>query len=281
MKKHALTIGLISGLGLAGAAIAGDSVTTTIFDFENGESGGWNGPQGGGGSSFVDATGGNPGGNYRTIFNNFGVTFENSTHPSCVQDFTQYESVTFTMDLKVEDISFFGSPAPRPWLVEIRDYDNPPGGYPWVSVWYLFEWVEQGDWTTWSVTITDPSADDLPAGWGGYGAEDPDTFEPILPADRTFASVLAGADAVVYTTLQPGWFFGFTDFDLRLDNITIETVSAPMTTPGDLNGDGVVDASDLAIMLAAWGPCRGCPADLDGDGEVGPADLATLLANWS
>ncbi len=49
---------------------------------------------------------------------------------------------------------------------------------------------------------------------------------------------------------------------------------------GDLNGDGVVNAGDLAILLAAWGPCSDCPADLDGDGVVGAADLAALLANW-
>ncbi len=53
---------------------------------------------------------------------------------------------------------------------------------------------------------------------------------------------------------------------------------------GDLNGDGVVDASDLLILLAAWGPCPQndlCPADLNGDGNVNVSDLLTLLANWS
>ena len=49
---------------------------------------------------------------------------------------------------------------------------------------------------------------------------------------------------------------------------------------GDINGDGMVDPQDLAILLGNWGPCPGCPADLDGDGVVGPLDLATLLGNW-
>ncbi|MCH8914057.1 MAG: hypothetical protein IIA33_10885, partial [Planctomycetes bacterium] len=52
---------------------------------------------------------------------------------------------------------------------------------------------------------------------------------------------------------------------------------------GDLNGDGTVDAADLAILLGSWGPCTDCddcPADLDGDCVVGPADLAILLGNW-
>lgn len=49
---------------------------------------------------------------------------------------------------------------------------------------------------------------------------------------------------------------------------------------GDLDGDGDVDATDLAEMLAAWGVCPGCAADLDGSGVVDSADLAILLAAW-
>lgn len=50
--------------------------------------------------------------------------------------------------------------------------------------------------------------------------------------------------------------------------------------PGDLDGDGVVNAVDLAILLGSWGPCVGCDADLNDDGVVGPADLAIVLGNW-
>jgi hypothetical protein len=52
---------------------------------------------------------------------------------------------------------------------------------------------------------------------------------------------------------------------------------------GDLNGDGVVDVSDLLLLLGAWGPCSAgqpCPADLIGNGTVGVSDLLTLLSNW-
>ncbi|MCH8851607.1 MAG: PQQ-binding-like beta-propeller repeat protein [Planctomycetes bacterium] len=54
-------------------------------------------------------------------------------------------------------------------------------------------------------------------------------------------------------------------------------------TPGDLDGDGDVDAADLAILLGNWGPCGDCgdcPADLGGDCMVGAPDLAMLLGNW-
>lgn len=49
---------------------------------------------------------------------------------------------------------------------------------------------------------------------------------------------------------------------------------------GDLNGDGVVNGSDLVQLLAAWGS-KGGSADLDNDGVVGPSDLTALLAAWS
>ncbi len=52
------------------------------------------------------------------------------------------------------------------------------------------------------------------------------------------------------------------------------------TCVADLDGDGTVDASDLAELLGSWGKCAGCPADLNGDGEVGPFDLALVLGAW-
>ncbi|MEY3021262.1 MAG: hypothetical protein RIS86_458, partial [Planctomycetota bacterium] len=60
------------------------------------------------------------------------------------------------------------------------------------------------------------------------------------------------------------------------------TFEAP-ANPADLDGDGLVGGPDLAILLAAWGPCTAgtpCPADLDASGAVDAADLATLLASW-
>lgn len=54
-----------------------------------------------------------------------------------------------------------------------------------------------------------------------------------------------------------------------------------VTCPGDLDGDGRTDFSDLLAMLAAWGQCgEGCRADLDFDGTVGPADLMDLMADF-
>jgi hypothetical protein len=45
----------------------------------------------------------------------------------------------------------------------------------------------------------------------------------------------------------------------------------------DLDRDGVIGASDLSLLLAAWGTAE---PDLTGDAEVGAADLAMLLDAW-
>lgn len=55
----------------------------------------------------------------------------------------------------------------------------------------------------------------------------------------------------------------------------------PPCVPADINCDGVVDVSDLLILLSAWGECNGpCPADLNSDGVVDTSDLLILLGNW-
>ncbi|MFM7261474.1 MAG: hypothetical protein ACKO3W_12810 [bacterium] len=55
-------------------------------------------------------------------------------------------------------------------------------------------------------------------------------------------------------------------------------VSTASCAPADLDCDGSVAASDLSLLLAAWGTSG--PADLNGDGFVGAADLSLLLAAW-
>ena len=50
--------------------------------------------------------------------------------------------------------------------------------------------------------------------------------------------------------------------------------------PQDFDGDGSVDAFDLAQVLGSWGPCEGCPADFNGDNIVNASDLAQVLGAW-
>lgn len=45
----------------------------------------------------------------------------------------------------------------------------------------------------------------------------------------------------------------------------------------DFNGDGGIDAADIAGLLGSWGTSSG---DLDGDGLTGAPDLSAVLAMW-
>lgn len=80
------------------------------------------------------------------------------------------------------------------------------------------------------------------------------------------------------------------DYQVRLallhnlgDPITNSSQAALSEPPGgycvgDLNCDGGVFLSDLAVLLASFMIDGG--GDLDGDGDTDLADLATILANW-
>ncbi|MCE2881084.1 MAG: hypothetical protein LW636_01800 [Planctomycetaceae bacterium] len=52
----------------------------------------------------------------------------------------------------------------------------------------------------------------------------------------------------------------------------------PQGSPADLNGDGVVNAADLSILLGGWG--QSGSTDIDGDGTTNAADLSILLGAW-
>ncbi len=63
--------------------------------------------------------------------------------------------------------------------------------------------------------------------------------------------------------------------------LTIKVTVGEIENPADINGDGLVNGSDLGLLLAAWGSCPNpCPADFTGDGLVDGGDLGLLLAAW-
>jgi len=53
--------------------------------------------------------------------------------------------------------------------------------------------------------------------------------------------------------------------------------------PGDVNVNGVVDVSDLLILISTWGPLpiAGALADFNGDWTVDVSDLLVVVGNWS
>ena len=56
--------------------------------------------------------------------------------------------------------------------------------------------------------------------------------------------------------------------------------AAPADCPSDLNHDGLVNLTDLSMLLTEFGCVAGCTADIDGDQQVTLTDLAILLTHF-
>lgn len=115
---------------------------------------------------------------------------------------------------------------------------------------YLFEF----DGTTWNETAKYTSS---------FGA----------PNDRLGASVAIRGSLLLA---------GASEHDFPLSNAgALYIASLPDSCPADLDSNGDVGASDLSLLLFAWGSLGvGIPADLNDDGVVDAADLSILLESW-
>ena len=102
----------------------------------------------------------------------------------------------------------------------------------------------------------------------------------------SYAGTVAVGPIHVISTLPPGnpitliiGFHSLTFHPCCFREITFIVPPSGTTVRGDLNDDGIVNAADLAMLLAEWGSSNGA-ADINGDGIVNAADLAIMLANW-
>jgi hypothetical protein len=272
---------LVIGALAAGSAGALGAVTT----FDNGLEG-WSVS----GRTTISQTGGNPGANLDVeLLDVFGAEIRNTTNAAFLGDYTARGPIRLTVDVKTNSIDFFGTPVTRDLVVELRDHNPPGSSYPWVSVWRRIGTLDAGvpGWVTYSADILDPTAEELPEGWGGTGDEDPVTYEPRLPPGRTFASVLASVDELHFTTFVPGFFYGFTNFDIQVDNVGFEPLP-PAYALGDANCDDSVDFFDIDPFLVALfdtpayqaGYCGGSLASVDTDcsGQMSFFDIDPFLA---
>lgn len=217
--------------GLAACLLAASSAGADVTTFDNGTEG-WSVS----GRDNISQTGGNPGANMDVeLLDVFGMSIRNDTNGAFLGDYTRFGSeVELGVDVKINSIWMFdldGNPfeVPRNLILELVDYnEDPEATYPYVSVWFNFGEIsaELAGWRSFS-TVIDPNSTILPPGWGGTGDEDPETFEPRLPADRTFASVLANVEEIRFTSLEPGFFYAFHNFDMQVDNPAVTAVPEP------------------------------------------------------
>ena len=61
--------------------------------------------------------------------------------------------------------------------------------------------------------------------------------------------------------------------------IYFNTTEVVVNCPADVNGDDVVDVTDILAIISAWGDTGGA-ADVNGDNIVDVSDLLTLISAW-
>jgi hypothetical protein len=168
----------------------------------------------------------------------------------------------------------FGAEGREMTLMLVHDNDTPGNSLDDSAAYYLGPNVPltgQG-WISYDYVV--PSSEtELPAGWALINLGDSGA-----PANHSWDEIIQHVSRVQYFYGHPEFFFIFQQWHLGMDNMRISVAGG---VDGDVNGDGVVDVTDLLAVLAEWGACPGCAADLNGDGMVNVDDLLVVLANWS
>jgi hypothetical protein len=66
--------------------------------------------------------------------------------------------------------------------------------------------------------------------------------------------------------------------EAAIDDFRLVGVNCQASRPADLNGDGVVNGTDLGRMLGGWG--QPGATDLNGDGVTNGTDMGLMLGDW-
>lgn len=245
------------------ALVAPASADVVVDTFESGSSaGGWTF----GLPPMYPFSGGNPG-RYLQVLNLDTYAPQPRTTGASVftGDFRSKRVASIGVDLITIDVDF--SAAGRPCtLMLLNDNGTPSNANDDWAVYFMGPDVPlkgQG-WKSYDFDVP-YAATSLPPGWKTI------KFGPSSPTP-SWNTAITDVDRVVFFYGDPEFFFIFQQWDLGLDNARIEMRKE------DLDGDGIVGAADLGILLGAWGS-RGA-ADLDGNGTVGPEDLGQLLGAW-
>ena len=163
-------------------------------------------------------------------------------------------SSTFTIAVPV-DIVFVADLLGTP----ISDGTPTPGILPLTGT-----LVEGSDTVVLSLQVQDSQSQVTPLNLDPF-VDQPLALPTIIPTGGTANLLLSGdvTELALATTL----------------NATLKIAGERQAIIGDLNGDSVVNAADLSILLSNWGTAG--PGDLDGSGTVNAPDLSILLSNWS
>ncbi|MCC6952380.1 MAG: hypothetical protein IT433_13165 [Phycisphaerales bacterium] len=279
MKTAVSVASVALALSFAGAAAA----QPLLFeDFEQpGDYQGWtvNGqemifPGGPGGGTFMGVP----------YLDFWGITLANDSAPELLRDLTRHDGdrVHISVEMRVSRLdNFFGEPMdPSHWPLVLRliDEGDPSDPADDVSVYFVGEGCprQEDGWRARRFTIPTFSQARLPTGWRGTGDEDPTTFEPRLPLDRTYLSVIQSVDRIECTTLQPGYFYVSSFWEAGFDNV----VAWEPGCDGDFNGDGNIDQDDVAYIInviAGGDNPNNRDPDFNDDGNTDQGDVDALV----
>jgi hypothetical protein len=124
------------------------------------------------------------------------------------------------------------------------------------------------------VTATDPDGDTMTYTWARTSGPTGVGFSPngTAESDSTTATFPAAGTYVLGVTVDDG----------RGGTATGSVTVVVQKRPGDLDGNGVVNAVDLGIVVTNFGtePPADPLADADGDGVVNALDLAIVVGNF-
>lgn len=120
------------------------------------------------------------------------------------------------------------------------------------------------NWT--GVEIVGPGGIETAGGWYYQEFRVADIIAPTANVKMRFRASDYGADSIVEAALD----------DFQVFSLICETCQS------DINGDLVVDLSDLGVVLSDYGLCAGsaCQGDLNGDGSVNLSDLGIVLTDY-
>ncbi len=141
-----------------------------------------------------------------------------------------------------------------------RWYSNSQGGAPNADTFRVQ--ISNNNGTSWvALETVGPGGTEVDGGWIYKNLRIADFVTPTATMKLRFIADDAGTGSLI---------------EAAVDEVRISVVECGAAE--DLNGDGIVDAADVAILLNNWGGSG--IGDIDGNGVVDAADVAALLNAW-
>ena len=141
-----------------------------------------------------------------------------------------------------------------------RWYSNSRGGAPNADTFRVQ--ISNNNGATWvPLETVGPTGPEVDGGWIFKEFRISDFVTPTAQMKIRFIAEDAGTGSLI---------------EAAVDEVGIRTLICAV--PGDINGDGTIDAGDLAALLGNWGGAGA--TDIDGSGVTDAEDVAILLGNW-